>query len=138
MPPLHLVRDEAEDIAVYLLRGQTPLVAERRRGFEFEYFLDPEQDEDVAGFFDRPAPNLDRAAPAATGRIAALSLNLPAKMNHGNHAIRYSGLLTLPADGNYVFTLSADRRSGAALRIGDDVVASKPQFSARKRPSHSI
>lgn len=131
MPPLHLARDEAEDIAVYLLRSQTPLVVERRRGFEFEYFLDPEQDEDVAGFFDRPAPNLDRAEPAAVGQIATLSLNLPAKMNYGNHAIRYSGLLTLPADGSYTFTLSADRRSGSTLRIGDEVVASKPQFSAR-------
>ncbi len=132
MPPLHLEPDEAEDIAVYLLRGQTPLVVERRRGFEFEYFLDPEQDEDVAGFFDRPAPNLDRAEPAVAGQIATLSLNLPAKMNYGNHAIRYSGLLTLPADGSYIFTLSADRRSGSTLRIGDEVVASKPQFSARE------
>ena len=132
MPPLHLAREEAEDIAVYLLRGQTPLAVERRRGFEFEYFLDPKQDEDVAGFFDRPAPNLDRSEPAGVGRIAVLSLNLPMEMNYGNHAVRFSGLMSLPAAGKYTFTLASDRQSGLSLRIGDEVVAAKPQFSARE------
>ena len=132
MPPLHLAREEAEDIAVYLLRGQAPLVAERRRGFEFEYYLDPERDEDVPGFFDRPAPDLDALRPAAVGRIATLSLDLPVPMNDGNHAFRFSGLLRLSAAGAYTFTLASDRRSGASLRIGDGIVATKPPFSRRE------
>ena len=132
MPPLHLAPNEAEDIAVYLLSGQTPLIVEQRRGFEFEYYLDPEQDEDVAGFFDRPAPDLDAAQAEAVGRIAGLSLDLPVEMNRGNHAVRYSGVLRAPAAGSYSFTLASDRRSGSWLRIGNDVVATKTQFSARE------
>lgn len=132
MPPLHLERKEAEAIAVYLLRGQTPLVTERRRGFEFEYYLDPEQDEDVPGFFLRPAPDLDALNPAGVGRIATLSLKLPIPMNGGNHAFRFSGLVRLPAAGEYTFTLASDRRSGSSLRIGDGITATKPPFSRRE------
>lgn len=132
MPPLHLAPEEAEDIAVYLLRGQTPLVTERRRGFEFEYYLDPEQDEDAPGFFLRPAPDLDALRPAGVGRVATLSLDLPVSMNNGNHAVRFSGLLRLPAAGAYTFTLASDRRSGSSLRVGDDVLAAKPPFSRRE------
>jgi len=132
MPPLHLEREEAEAIAVYLLRGQTPLVTERRRGFEFEYYLDPEQDEDVPGFFLRPAPDLDALRPAGVGRTAMLSLALPIPMNGGNHAFRFSGLLRVPAAGEYTFTLASDRRSGSSLRIGDGIVATKPPFSRRE------
>lgn len=132
MPPLHLAPEEAEDIAVYLLRGQTPLMTERRRGFEFEYYLDPEQDEDVPGFFLRPAPDLDALRPTRAGRVATLSLDLPVSMNSGNHAVRFSGLLRLPAAGAYTFTLASDRRSGSSLRVGDDVLAAKPPFSRRE------
>lgn len=132
MPPLHLERKEAEAIAIYLLRGQTPLVTERRRGFEFEYYLDPEQDEDVPGFFDRPAPDLDALHPVGVGRIATLSLELPIPMNGGNHAFRFSGLLRLPAAGEYTFTLASDRRSGSSLRLGDRIIAMKPPFSRRE------
>ena len=132
MPPLHLEREEAEAIGVYLLRGQTPLVTERRRGFEFEYYLDPEQDEDVPGFFNRPAPDLDAMRPAGVGRIATLSLALPFPMNSGNHAIRFSGLVRLPAAAEYTFTLASDRRSGSSLRVGDGITAAKPPFSRRE------
>ena len=132
MPPLHLERNESEAIAVYLLRGQRPLVAERRRGFEFEYYLDPEQDEDVPGFFLRPAPDIDALRPAGVGRIAGLSLDLPVSMTSGNHAVRFSGLLRLPAAGAYTFTLASDRRSGSSLRIGDQIIATKPPFSRRE------
>ena len=132
MPPLHLEREEAEAMAVFLLRGQTPLATERRRGFEFEYYLDPEQDEDVPGFFLRPAPDLDALRPAGAGRIATLSLDLPISMNSGNHAFRFSGLLRLPAAGRYTFTLASDRRSASSLRVGDDIVTTKPPFSRRE------
>ena len=130
MPPLHLAPEEAEDIAVYLLRGQTPFVAERRRGFEFEYFLDP--DEDAAGFFDRTAPDLREPRPDAAGRTATLSLDLPVATNDGDHAYRFSGLLRLPAAGRYTFTLASDRRSGASLRVSDELAAAKPPFSRRQ------
>ncbi|MDE2921637.1 MAG: hypothetical protein OYL92_16430 [Acidobacteriota bacterium] len=132
MPPLHLERKEAEAIAIYLLRGQTPLVTERRRGFEFEYYLDPEQDEDVPGFFLRPAPDLDALRATGAGRVATLSLDLPIPMNSGNHAIRFSGLLRLPAAAEYTFTLASDRRSGSSLRVGGEVIATKPPFSRRE------
>ena len=132
MPPLHLASEEAEDIAVYLLRGQTPLAAERRRGFEFEYFLDSEEDEDAAGFFDRPTPDLRETRPVAVGRIATLSLKLPFATNSGDHAFRWSGLLRLPAAGRYTFTLASDRRSASSLRVGNELFATKPPFSGRR------
>lgn len=132
MPSVHLEPDEAQDIAVYLLRDQTPLAAERRHGFEFEYFVDPEQDEDVAGFFDRPEPDLDQLEPVAVGRTATLSLDLPVVMNYGNYAVRFSGLVSLPAAGSYTFTLASDWRSGSSLLVGDEIAAAKPQFSARE------
>ncbi len=132
MPPLHLAPEEAEDISVYLLRGQTPSVAERRRGFEFEYFLDSEEDEDAAGFFDRPTPDLREPRPVAVGRIATLSLKLPFATNSGDHAYRFSGLLRLPAAGRYTFTLASDRRSASSLRVGDELSATKPPFSGRR------
>lgn len=132
MPPLHLAPEEAEDISVYLLRGQTPYVAERRRGFEFEYFLDSEEDEDAAGFFDRPTPDLREPRPVAVGRIATLSLKLPFATNSGDHAYRFSGLLRLPAAGRYTFTLASDRRSASSLRVGDELSATKPPFSGRR------
>ena len=132
MPPLHLAPEEAEDISVYLLRGQTPFVAERRRGFEFEYFLDSEEDEDAAGFFDRAAPDLREPRPVAAGRIATLSLKLPFATNSGDHAFRFSGLLRLPAAGRYTFTLASDRRSASSLRVGHELAATKPPFSGRR------
>ena len=55
MPSLYLTPGEAEDLAIYLLRDQEPLVVERRGGFEFEYYLDPMQDEDVRGFLQPTA-----------------------------------------------------------------------------------
>ena len=132
MPPLHLAPEEAEDIAVYLLRGQTPFMAERRRGFEFEYFLDSEESEETAGFFDRPAADLREPRPVAVGRIATLSLKLPFATNSGDHAYRWSGLLRLPAAGRYTFTLASDRRSASSLRVGDELSATKPPFSGRR------
>ena len=132
MPSLYLTPAEAEDLAIYLLRDQEPQVVERRQGFEFEYFLDPMQDEDVRGFFDRPPTGLDAIEPAAEGRIRSLSLRLPVEMNYGNHAYRFTGVMRAPATGPYTFTLASDRRSGSSLAVDGEVAASKTAGSARE------
>ena len=132
MPSLYLTPGEAEDLAVYLLRDQAPPVVERRGGFEFEYYLDPEQDEDVAGFFNRPSLDLDTLEPAAEGRIGRLSLRLPVEMNFGNHAFRFTGLMSVPKTGRYTLSLASDRRSGSSLSVDGELVAAKPGESARE------
>ena len=132
MPSLYLTPADAEDLAIYLLRDQEPQVVERRQGFEFEYFLDPMQDEDVRGFFDRPPADLDAMEPAAEGRIRGLSLRLPVEMNYGNHAYRFAGVMRAPATGPYTFTLASDRRSGSSLAVDGEVVATKTAGSARE------
>ena len=132
MPSLYLTPGEAEDLAIYLLRDQAPPVVERRGGFEFEYYLDPEQDEDAAGFFNRPPLDLDTLEPAAEGRIGRLSLRLPVEMNYGNHAFRFTGLMSVPETGRYTLSLASDRRSGSSLAVDGEVVAAKPGGSARE------
>ena len=132
MPSLYLTPGEAEDLAIYLLRDQAPPVVERRGGFEFEYYLDPEQDEDAAGFFNRPPLDLDTLEPAAEGRIGRLSLRLPVEMNYGNHAFRFTGLMSVPETGRYTLSLASDRRSGSSLAVDGEVVATKPGGSARE------
>ncbi len=132
MPSLYLTPAEAENLAIYLLRDQEPQVVERRQGFEFEYFLDPMQDEDVRGFFDRPPADLDAMEPAAEGRIGRLSLRLPVEMNYGNHAYRFAGVMRVPETGRYTFTLASDRRSGSSLAVDGEVVATKSGGSARE------
>ncbi len=136
MPSLYLTPAEAEDLAIYLLRDQEPQVVERRQGFEFEYFLDPMQDEDVRGFFDRPPTDLDAMEPAAEGRVRSLSLRLPVEMNYGNHAYRFTGVMRVPATGSYSFTLASDRRSGSSLAVDGEVVAAKTTGSVREVDAH--
>ena len=132
MPSLYLTPGEAEDLAIYLLRDQEPQVVERRGGFEFEYYLDPMQDEDAKGFFNRPPLDLDTIEPAAEGRIGRLSLRLPVEMNYGNHAFRFTGLMSVPETGRYTLSLASDRRSGSSLAVDGELVATKPGGSARE------
>jgi mono/diheme cytochrome c family protein len=132
MPSLYLTPDEARTVAVYLLRAQAPASIARVAGFEFEYFLDPVQDEDADGFFDRPPPVFDALTPEATGRIAVLSLDLPVPTNWGNHMFRYGSLIAIEAAGAYTFMLSSDRRSGSELLLDGQVVATKPHDTGRE------
>jgi len=132
MPALYLTPGETQTIAVYLLRGQEPGTVNRVAGFEFEYFLDPLQDEDADGFFDRPPPVYDDLTPEATGRIAALSLDLPVPTNWGNHMFRYGSLIQVETAGAYTFVLASDSGSGSELLIDGEVVATKPRATGRE------
>jgi mono/diheme cytochrome c family protein len=132
MPSLYLSEGEAADIAVYLLRDQEPEVVATVGGFEFEYFLDEMRDEDVDGFFDRPPPVYDKLTAAGTGRITALSLDLPIETSWGNHMFRYSGLMPVPTPGTYTFILASDRPSGSELLIDGEPVATKNRATGRE------
>ena len=137
MPPLHLEREEAEAMAVYLLRGQTPLVTERRRGFEFEYYLDPEQDEDVPGFFLRPGAGPRRAAPGRRRPCrhpVARSADFDEQRQPRVPLQR--PVATPPPPGTYTFTLASDRRSGSSLRVGDDVLGRKAPLQPPRNGGH--
>ena len=131
MPSLYLEENEANDIAVYLLREQEPAEVDRISGFEFEYYEDAERDEDVEGFFSRPAPDFDMLTPEGVGHIDTLSLQLPIRTRRGNRAFRYSGLINVEMSGEYTVHLSSDRRSGTAVLIDDQVVATKTRDAQR-------
>ena len=132
MPSLYLNEEEATDIAVYLLREQESAAVERIAGFEFEYFLDPMQDEDADGFFTRPPPIFDELVAENIGQIDVLSLNLPIRTSRGNHMFRYSGLIPIETAGTYTFVLASDRRSGSELLIDGEAVATKGQDTGRE------
>ena len=134
MPSLYLTKAEAQDVAVYLLRKQEPDVVRRLPGFEFEYFVDPMQDEDAEEFFSRSPPVLDTLDVTASGRIDALSLDLPTQVRRGNHLFRFSGLLPIEAAGLYTFVLRSDRPSRSELLIDGRVVATKDRDTGREIP----
>ncbi len=132
MPSLYLTADEAADIAVYLLRDQKPEDVPLVGGFEFEYFLDPMQDEDATGFFSRPPPVYDELTPRGIGHIEVLSLDLPIRTSRGNHMFRFSGVVPVERPDTYTFVLSSDRRSGSELRIDGQAIATKDRDSGRE------
>jgi len=136
MPSLYLSEDEATDIAVYLLRDQEPEIVEKVAGFEFEYFLDPMQDEDAVSFFTRPPPIYDELTPAGFGRIDLLTLELPIRTRGRNHMFRFSGLIPIEEAGAYTFVLGSDRRSGSELLIDGHTIATKDRDTGRETSAH--
>ena len=134
MPSLYLTNAEAQDLAIYLLREQEPDVVRRLSGFEFEYFLDPMQSADAVGLSSRPPPDFDTLNVTASGRIDALSLDLPIPVQRGNHMFRYSGLIPIEAAGLYRFVLRSDRGSRSELLIDGSVVATKDRDTGREIP----
>jgi cytochrome c2 len=100
MPSLGLTESESLDLATYLLREQLTAAAQARvepvAGLKWEYF---------EGNFNRCA-DLANQTPVATGVTDSINAR-PAKREN-NFGLRFSGLIEVPADGEYEFWSTSD------------------------------
>ncbi len=113
MPSLHLVKDDATAIAVYLLREQleNPQTAQsapaRTHGMKYEYYEEPIIN-------SCRLEDLDRLKPKSTGRIQNFHLNIPGRRNE-RFAVKFSGSIAIPKAGKYTFSTFSD--DGSRLYI---------------------
>ncbi len=115
MPSSNLKEQEANAIAMYLLRAQggdpTSSNAQLKRlaGVQYEYF--------EVNFNGEPE-NWDALKSANSGTTETFSLQNRKRNN--NFGFRYTGLIEVPAAGKYEFLTSSD--DGSRLYIGKDLV----------------
>jgi mono/diheme cytochrome c family protein len=114
MPDMGLDRDEARDVARYLLRGQTTLREwryEEAGGLAFEYFEQP--------FTSHPI-EWDSFIPKATGGSPGFDITRRERDEH--FGFRWQGMIRVPEDDTYTFWTTSD--DGSHLWIdGEHVVA---------------
>ncbi len=109
MPGMKLAEREADAIAMWLLRGQSPGGPPRQmKGLQYEYY-----EKDLPEL-----PEFDRLKPDATGVADTISLK-PARRKDG-FALRFTGALTAPTAGEYKFYLESD--DGSRLFIDGKMV----------------
>lgn len=114
MPSLRLSEGEATAIAMYLLREQAGLdnsarPPQRLPGLRYEYFESE---------FESPAPDFDRLRPVASGTVERFTTR--PRRREQNIGFRFTGFVTVPADGRYTFYCRSD--DGSRLYIGDQLV----------------
>lgn len=114
MPSLNLTPGEATAIAMYLLREQAGLnnaarPPQRMPGVRYEYFESE---------FKSPAPDFDRLTPVTSGTVERFSI--APRQREQNIGFRFTGFVTVPADGRYTFYCRSD--DGSRLYIGDQLV----------------
>jgi len=107
MPGMLLTRNEARDIAAWLLRAQSgsldaPAVS-TGNGLDAEYF---------EGAFDGIGPGAD-AIPVR--QYTAERIELPKDASNDNYAVRFTGAIEIPQSGMWTFHLGSD--DGSALWI---------------------
>lgn len=113
-PSMSLTREESIAVAAYLLRRQAQRVDgsfESKLGLLVQAF-----ELDVQG--DRTFAALDRTAPKASS--IAREINVEPATRGNNFALRFSGWLDVPADGEYMFHLRSD--DGSRLFINGNKV----------------
>ncbi|MFV2068820.1 MAG: PA14 domain-containing protein [Pirellulales bacterium] len=113
MPSLNLSTTEAVAIAAYLLRDQFPdptrALPTRVSGLKYHYY---------EIYSPRELPDFDALEPAATGFVEQFTIGVPRR--EYQFALKFSGLVTVPADGTYsFFTKSND---GSRLTINGQLV----------------
>jgi mono/diheme cytochrome c family protein len=109
MPSLNLGDTEAQAIATYLLREQAPAgPAQKIAGLKYEYF---------EGGFNR-LPQFDKLKVLDSGITDVISLK-PAKKENG-YALRFRGVIVIPAEGEYEFFSNSD--DGSQLFIDEKMV----------------
>ncbi|MBI3417202.1 MAG: cytochrome c1, partial [Verrucomicrobia bacterium] len=123
MPSLNLTESEATAIAMYLLREQAlgisnpSLPREKLKGLRYEYFEEA---------FNEGAPDFASFTPKATGVIERFTL-APLKRNE-RAGLRFTGFVTVPADGDYTFYTASD--DGSRLYLGDQLVVNNDGLHA--------
>ena len=106
MPSLKLQEDEARAIAMYLLRTQVPAgAAAKLPGLAYEYYEAqlPE------------LPEFDRLQAKTTGNAETFTLAVAERKN--DFALRFSGGIAVPSDGEYEFFTKSD--DGSRLFIDE-------------------
>ena len=100
MPSLSLTETEATSLATYLLREQLADIERRSpaavAGLQFEYF---------AGRFDGCA-DFEKRQPTSSGIAATVDPKVTSRP--GDFGLRFQGILMVPADGEYAFSLNSD------------------------------
>ncbi len=132
MPSLHLVKDEATAIAVYLLRDQLDnpeLVGAppaRTHGVRYSYYEEPI-------FESCKLEELDRLKPKSVGKANSFHLNLPGRRNE-RFGVKYEGAIAVAKEGKYTFFIHSDDGSRLYLDgkqlIDNDGVHAPAQKSA--------
>jgi len=118
-------RNDGDSVRIKLRRGGKPFkttltlgrikarpaatVASAKRGLKVEYY---------EGDWDR-LPDFDRLEPATTGVVDSVGVESHKGKDH--FALRFTGYVKVPAEGDYRFYISSD--DGCRVRIGDEVVA---------------
>ena len=109
MPSSNLGDAEATAIAMYLLRDQKPAGGPASvPGLRYEYYEETLQH----------LPRFDRLAVKARGIASQINLNVRRRDDH--IALRFTGNITIPVEGEYTFSTVSD--DGARLLIDDKEV----------------
>lgn len=106
MPASNLTTQEADALAIYLLREQLsnpqsesaePALA---RGVKFSYY--------EGEFGDVDLDRLERRPVRAEGKADQFTIQVPERKVNDNFAFKFSGALKIPRDGKYTFSIRSD------------------------------
>jgi mono/diheme cytochrome c family protein len=118
MPNLHLTKDDAKDLAIFLLRDQldnpqtrTPELA-RVQGLKFIYY----EVKAHTAAIDKINP----LRPKSQGHIDHFSLDFPRGGRNNDFAVKYFGEIHIAKAGKYKFHISSD--DGSRLYINNQLV----------------
>lgn len=107
MPSLHLSVNEAQAVAIYLLRAQldNPQLAKaaplRSPGLKYELY-------DNTVFPSVELPIFDSVRPTSEGVADVPTVNLPTRTSQDNFGIKFTGVIAIPRDGTYTFFTRSD------------------------------
>jgi mono/diheme cytochrome c family protein len=106
MPSLSLKQEEARAIAMYLLQDQfenpqlTQAGPAKSPGLAWDYY-------ELSGNVDK-LPDFAKLTPKASGTVERFTLDLPTPKRESNFGVRFKGLISVPATGDYRFTTRSD------------------------------
>ena len=143
MPASNLTSEEAEAIAVYLLRAQMDnpqaeaAAPARERGVKFTYYK--------GNFRSAELDRLERRPVRAEGTAPKFTIDVPQRTSDDNFAFKFTGAVIVPRDGSYTFYTRSDDGSRLYLDgkqvILNDGVHSEQEKSATvelKKGDHPI
>lgn len=106
MPASNLAAEEAEAIAVYLLRAQmdnpqaVAAAPARSKGLRFAYYEGQIESAELE--------RMDKLRPRAEGKVDRFRINVPERTAEDNFGFKFTGAVKVPRDGRYTFHLSSD------------------------------
>ena len=114
MPASNLTPDEAEALAVYLLREQMDnpqseyAEPAKSRGVKFAYY--------EGGFTNVPIDRFERHPVRAEGKADKFTIDVPQRTSGENFAFKFTAAIRIPRDGKYTFYTRSD--DGSRLYLG--------------------